>query len=413
MDTTKRRQVVAVIPARGGSQGVPLKNLAPVGGVPLIVRAIRACRDSGAIDTIVVSTDHPAISEAALEAGAVVVDRPERLSGGTASSESAVLHALDQLGIALDPPWAAPEITLLVQCTSPFIEAKDLAAAVDLVGAGGCDVAFSATRSHAFLWAPDAEGVVGGINHDAAVRLRRQDRRVELRETGAFYVMRTAGLREAGHRFFGRIKAVEVAAWQAVEIDDPDDLELARALAEIKREPAQGSPSIEVLDWRRIDAVITDFDGVHTDDRARIAQDGTESVQVSRTDGMGVARLVAAGVPFLILSSETNPVVAARAEKLGVECRHGVSDKPGELRAWLDARGLDPSRVVYLGNDINDLGCLGLVGWPVAVADARPEVLSLARVVLTRAGGHGAVRELSDLLLAERSTTVTEKEKQR
>lgn len=109
---------------------------------------------------------------------------------------------------------------------------------------------------------------------------------------------------------------------------------------------------------------------------------------------------------MLILSTERNSVVAARAKKLGVEVLQGIDDKATALMAWLAEKGLDPQHVVYVGNDINDLPPMRAVGWPIAVADARPVVRRRARVVLQKCGGHGAIREVCDMLL-ERSETPT------
>jgi YrbI family 3-deoxy-D-manno-octulosonate 8-phosphate phosphatase len=390
-------RVVAVIPARGGSRGVPLKNLEPVGGRSLLARAIEACAAARLIDEVLVSSDHPGILEEARRYGARTVVRPAALSGDTASSESAVLHALDDA--PADGPSADPEVTVLVQCTSPFLDAGDLDGAVARVLAGEADCAFSAVESHAFLWKYTPAGLVG-INHDPGFRPRRQDRDVEFRETGAFYAMRTAGLRRHGRRFFGSLLAQRVTDDHALEVDTPDDLHIARLRAAVLLQQARvdGRPVLQV------DAVVTDFDGVHTDDLVRMDQHGMESVQVSREDGMGVGLLRASGVRVLILSTESNPVVSARARKLRVPVIQGRSDKASALKDWLIAEQLDPSRVAYLGNDVNDLGCLRLVGWPVAVAGAHPEVQSVARLVLDRAGGHGAVRELSELILAGRSS---------
>src|SRR5699024_6342155 len=131
-------------------------------------------------------------------------------------------------------------------------------------------------------------------------------------------------------------------------------------------------------------------------------QDGTEQVRVHRGDGMGVARLRRAGVPMLILSTETNRVVAERAAKLRVEVRHGVEDKAAALHEWMSGHGLDPDRVAFVGNDVNDLPAMAQVGWPIAVADARAEVLAAARVTLTARGGHGAVREVCERVLLAR-----------
>ncbi|MFC6080622.1 N-acetylneuraminate synthase family protein [Sphaerisporangium aureirubrum] len=377
-------RVLAVVPARGGSVGVPLKNLAKVGGVPLVTRAVNSCVAAGLVDEVVVSTDHAGIADAAVAAGARVVNRPADLSGATASSESAVLHALDQLD-------DDPEVVVLVQCTSAFIDPADLDSAVAKVLAGGADVVFSALETHEFVWNQAGEGV-GGVNHDPAHRPRRQDRAPEYRETGAFYVIRAAGLREHGHRFFGTVAVQPVPAGHAVEVDTPEDLRIVRALAPVVDRPGP-------ID---VDAVITDFDGVHTDDLVYVDQEGREAVAVSRSDGLGFDLLKRAGVKVLVLSTERNPVVSARARKLGVPVLQGLSAKHTALRDWLSIEGLDPARVAYVGNDVNDLGCLNLVGWPIAVPDAHPEVRAAARVVLTRKGGAGAVRELCDRVVAAR-----------
>ncbi|WP_162794687.1 acylneuraminate cytidylyltransferase, partial [Nonomuraea lactucae] len=372
-------RVLAVVPARGGSAGVPLKNLAKVGGVPLVTRAVRACQRAELIDAVVVSTDHAGIAEVARESGALVVDRPEELSGATASSESAVLHALDALG-------SEPEVVVLVQCTSAFIDPADLSEAVRRVLDGEADSVVSGLPTHEFLWT--AAG--SGINHDPAFRPRRQDREPHFRENGAFYAMRASGLREHGHRFFGTVAVQPVSPQHAIEVDEPVDLELVRALAPLLDAP-------EPID---VDAVITDFDGVHTDDRAYVDSEGREMVLVSRSDGMGVSLLRKAGVKVLVMSTEHNPVVAARARKLGVPVLQGLAEKRTVLRDWLTIEGLDPARVAYVGNDVNDLGPMAEVGWPIAVPDAHPRVRAAARVVLTRQGGEGAVRELCDRVVA-------------
>ena len=150
--------------------------------------------------------------------------------------------------------------------------------------------------------------------------------------------------------------------------------------------------------------VVFDFDGVMTDNRVLVAEDGRESVFCSRADGLGVQLLDRAGVGCLILSTETNPVVSARAAKLGVDCVQGlgVDGKGGALRRIIGGRGLDPAAVAYVGNDVNDVECLGLVGVPICVADAWPAARRAARYVTARRGGDGAVREVCDLLLEAR-----------
>jgi N-acylneuraminate cytidylyltransferase len=399
----------AIIPARGGSIGLPGKNLARVGGVPLIARAVRAALAAERIGRVVVTTDDDAIAEAARAAGAEIVDRPAELAGSEASSESALLHALEVLGLETRPSAAPPPadaITVFIQATSPFIDPRDLDAAIARVAAGERDVVFSAAPTHVFLWLAD-EGARAaiGVNHDAAHRQRRQDRQPEFAETGAFYVFRTDGFTHAGHRFHGRVGIQPVHPDHAIEIDDAADLERARVLAaHVDRAiVASGGTGVDarhpLID---VDALVTDFDGVHTDDTVMVDQLGRETVRVSRSDGHGIARLRAAGIPVLIISAEENPVVGRRAEKLGVECAQGVSEKGAVLRAWAADRGIRLDRIAYLGNDRGDLPALDLVGWPIAVPDAAPEALAAARHVLAQPGGHGAVRELADLILAAR-----------
>jgi len=149
---------------------------------------------------------------------------------------------------------------------------------------------------------------------------------------------------------------------------------------------------------RPIDALVMDFDGVMTDNRVIVLQDEREAVVCDRSDGLGIGRLRTLGLPMLVLSTEANPVVAARCKKLQLECLQGIDVKEEALARWLSERGYDPARTVYVGNDINDLGCLRLVGCPIAVGDAYEEVKSVARLVLRRPGGQGAVRELADLI---------------
>ena len=375
--------VVAVIPARGGSQGVPGKNVAAVGGTPLVARAVRAGRAARRIDRVLVSTDDPLIAEAARSAGAEVVHRPAALAGDTATSESALLHAIDTV---------APDATVvvLVQCTSPFLTGADIDAVAGAVADGAADSALTAAPSHGFLWRPDGTG----INHDPAGRLRRQDRPVELLETGAAYAMRVDGLRRTGHRFFGRVRPVCVDAARTLEIDEPADLERARLLAPLLDDAGE-------LRLDDLDALVLDFDGTLTDDRVTVDQDGRESVSVHRGDGLGIAALRRAGLPILILSTERNPVVAARARKLAVPAVHGVDDKGSALVHWCADNGHSLRRIAYVGNDVNDLPCFDIVGWPIAVADAHYSVRARARIVTAAPGGHGAVREVASRLLGK------------
>ncbi|MEW2496642.1 N-acylneuraminate cytidylyltransferase [Streptomyces nodosus] len=400
---TPVRRVLAVIPARGGSKGVPAKNLAPVGGVPLVARAVRACRAARLVTDVVVSTDDQAIAVAARAAGAEVVPRPAAIAGDTATSEDAVLHALD----AHEALHGAPvDVVLLVQCTSPFLTGEDVDGVAGAVVEDGADSALTVAPFHGFVWRDGADEAdenvaatsaagADGVNHDKAFRPRRQDRPQDLLETGAAYAMDVAGLRTHRHRFFGRTQLVRTDPARVLEIDDPHDLARARALAPLLDAPGQGA-----LPTRAdIDAVVLDFDGTQTDDRVLIDSDGREFVSVHRGDGLGIAALRRSGLSMLILSTEQNPVVAARARKLQIPVLHGIDRKDLALKQWCEEQGIAPERVLYVGNDVNDLPCFGLVGWPVAVASAHDVVRGAARAVTTVPGGDGAIREIASWIL--------------
>jgi YrbI family 3-deoxy-D-manno-octulosonate 8-phosphate phosphatase len=154
-----------------------------------------------------------------------------------------------------------------------------------------------------------------------------------------------------------------------------------------------------------IQMIICDFDGVVTDNLVLTDENGKETVSASRSDSMHIKTLREKGVEVMILSSEPNPVVKARANKMGVEAIHGVGmqDKGRVMREVLERKKVKAENVIYIGNDLNDLPCFEIAGWSVAVADAYPEVLRAADYVLMKNGGHGAVRELCELVLKQLS----------
>jgi N-acylneuraminate cytidylyltransferase len=205
--------------------------------------------------------------------------------------------------------------------------------------------------------------------------------------------MKAKGFLEAGYRFFGKVLTQEVSEQSGLEIDNPEQLEIARALAHL-------FPVVQIKPGS-IKALVMDFDGVHTDDKALVHSDGTESVTVSRSDGMGIEMLKKAGIPMLILSKEPNKIVSVRAQKLGIEVLQGVDDKLPELIKWCKDKGIELGSVCYIGNDVNDLECIEAVGWPATPRDANPAVAAKAAIIVSKNGGNGAVREICEIILAQ------------
>ena len=222
------RGALALIPARGGSKGIPGKNLQTVGDVPLICRSIRAAQASNGVGRVVVSTDDDAIAAAAEAEGASVIRRPACIAGDTASSESALLHALELL--EAQGPLEAEMVFL--QCTSPFTTGAQIDAVLAALKEDDCNSSFAVTPWHGFLWRADGRG----INHNPELpRQRRQDLEPAFLETGAIYAMGVTAFRRCGNRFCPPTRPV-VLQEVGPEIDTPEDLALCRSIAAQKGE---------------------------------------------------------------------------------------------------------------------------------------------------------------------------------
>lgn len=342
---------------------------------------------------MVVSTDDAEIAAVARQYGAEVVWRPAVISGDDASSESALLHTLEHLEKSED---YHPDLLVFLQCTSPLTTSQDIEESIQLLLDKNADTALSVTPFHYFLWKEDEHGAAGGINHDKNIRPLRQQRQPQFLESGAIYLMRVEGFKTTRHRFFGKTVMHVVPPERCFEIDEPVDLVIAESLVREQQSKEASSKLPE-----RTSALVLDFDGVFTDNRVIVVQDGKEGVLCDRGDGWGLGRLKNIGIAILVLSSEANPIVQVRCEKLGLEYRQGILNKLPAMLDWLTQKGIEPANAVYVGNDVNDLDCLRAAGCGAAVADARPEVLREATLVLKSPGGRGAIRELADLILSK------------
>lgn len=152
------------------------------------------------------------------------------------------------------------------------------------------------------------------------------------------------------------------------------------------------------MNFKDIKAVVFDFDGVFTDNRVIVSEDGKESVICNRSDGIGLEMLRRLGIPMIIISTEKNPVVVFRAKKLKLPVVHGVENKIKELKKYSQITGIGIEKFAYVGNDINDIECMNAVGFPIAVADAVEDIKKISLFVLSKKGGDGAVRQLCELI---------------
>ena len=385
-------ETLAIIPARGGSKGVPRKNVLPLAGKPLIAHSIDQARQSKYITRIVVSTDDTEIAAAASAVGAEVVWRPTEISDDNASSESALIHTLQHLE---ESEGYRPELLVFLQCTSPLTQATDIDGTIESILNEGADTALAVIPFHYFLWKYNQDLDAIGINHDKQARKLRQEQDGQYLEAGAVYVMRVSGFLETKHRFFGRTALYVMPIERRLEIDEPVDLRIAEILLGEHRRQNR----LDQLP-KDIDALVMDFDGVFTDNKVLVFENGQEAVLCDRGDGWELRQLKETGTPMLILSTETNPVVKARADKLNIPCLYGIAQKESALQEWITTNGFTTDNVIYIGNGLNDLGCMEIAGCAVAVADAHLQVKARADIILDHAGGSGALSELCELILA-------------
>lgn len=383
-------EVMAIIPARGGSKGIPGKNIQPVGGKPLLAHSVEQARFASRVSRVIVSTDDERIAGVARAYGAEVAIRPADISGDEATSEVALAHTLQTLADSED---YRPDLVVFLQCTSPLRRVHDIDSAIKTLLDAEADSLFSASVMHGFVWRIEATGVVDSFSYDYRQRQRRQDAPQDVIENGSIYIFKPRILHETGNRLGGKIAVYYMHPLDSLQVDEPGDLGIMNQLFTVRR-PELSSPVLA-----NVKLLVLDFDGVLTDNRVLVDEQGIEAVWCSRSDGWGIARAKEAGIEVMVLSSEVNPVVAARCKKLDIACVQGVGEKRTVLEVLVSERGLSLDEVAYVGNDVNDLSCLQIVGLPLTVADAHPGVLKEARWVLSKPGGHGAVRELCDMLL--------------
>jgi len=401
-------EVLAVIPARGGSKGIPRKNIRNFAGWPLIAWSIAAAKQSGSVTRVIVSTDDEQIAAVAREFGAQTPFlRPSELAQDHSTDLALFEHALKWLA---EHEGYQPDVVLQLRPTSP------------LRPRGLLDEAVRILLAH-----PDADSVRGvvpagqkphkmwritGDNGPMQPLLEapgipepynapRQALPPVYWQTGHIDAIRPAVILEGGSMSGGVIYPLIIDPRYTVDIDNLQDWARYEHLVSLGglEVVTPGRAPREMPE--KIEMVIFDFDGVITDNLVWTDQDGRETVASSRSDGMMTRQLREAGIEGLVLSSETNPVVAARAKKMGLEAISGIGihAKGEKMREVLAQKKIKAENVIYVGNDLNDLPCFEIAGWAVAVADAYPEVLRAADFVLSKTGGHGAVRELCEMVL--------------
>jgi N-acylneuraminate cytidylyltransferase len=401
----EQTEVLAIIPARGGSKGIPRKNILSFAGKPLITYSIAAGLQSELVTRVIVSTDDAEIAAVARQYGAEVpFMRPAELARDQTLDLPVFEHALQWFA---ENEGYHPQIVVQLRPTSPVRPRSCVDDAVRLLlarpEADSVRGVVPAGQNPHKMWEIDEESglmipllAVEGVQEP--FNAPRQILPPVYWQTGHIDAIRPAVILER-HSMSGEvILPLLIDPLYTVDLDNLRDWARAEWLV-LQEHLDMVHPGVRKRCLpEHITMIVFDFDGVLTDNRVWVDEQGQESVASYRSDGIGLARLREKGIEMVVISSETNPVVAARCKKLGLPVVQGVQDKATVLRNHLVENGVSPNKVVYVGNDINDVPCFRDVGCAVVVADAHPDALSAADIILERRGGYGAVRELCDLI---------------
>lgn len=386
---------VAFIPVRGGSKSISLKNIKPICGKPLVYWTVRAACRCKYIDRVFVSTDSDKIMETVgrfrtedeseqfskLE----VISRSAESASDTASTEVAMLEFAQRYEF---------ENIVLIQATSPLLNEEDLDRGFEVFYEDDVDSVLSVVRQKRFHWRNDENGFAHPTNYDVFHRPRRQEFEGYMVENGAFYISSKADLLKSQNRVSGNIKTVEMNEDTFFEIDEPSDWIIIESLMKKNGIIVSDKPIPEIK------MLLTDCDGCLTDAGMYYSEHGDELKKFNTKDGMGFALLREKGIITGIITGENADLNRRRAEKLKLDILEaGCKEKAAAIKRICGERGISPENVAYVGDDINDLEAIKMVGLGCAPADAQPQVRQAARYVTKARGGEGVIREVVDKFL--------------
>ncbi|MBR4532293.1 N-acylneuraminate cytidylyltransferase [bacterium] len=381
--------VIAFIPVRGGSKSIPLKNIKPFCGKPLVCWNIEALEQCGRIDKIVVATDSTEIENVVRERNYSKTEIYRRLpenASDTASTESVMLEYINAKKL--------PEETVfvLVQATSPLTQTIHFDEAMSMYESGKYDSILTCVRNKRFFW--NAGGTPH--NYDYRKRPRRQEFDGMFMENGAFYINTVGNILRDKNRLSGKIGIYEMPEYTSIEIDEPDDWTILEQLM-IRHVLSKR------MNRKKIKLFLSDVDGVQTDGGMYYSENGGELKKFNTRDGMAFQMLREAGIKTGIITSEETAIVANRAKKLKADYLCQGKREGGKLAAALEIcqkEGITLEEVAYIGDDINCYELLSSVGVAACPSDACEKVKNIPDIhILTRKGGDACVREFVEHLL--------------
>ena len=384
-----KENYIAFIPVRGGSKSIPLKNIKPINGRPLVYWTIDAAVSCAKIDKVYVSTDSQEIRDAvelyqkvsSVGEKLVCVERDPQTATDTATTESAMLEFAEKQDFGH---------MILIQATSPMLEQGHLSEAIELYEKKKYDSMLSVVRQKRFIWEARGDQFLPQ-NYDYLKRPRRQEFDGYLVENGAFYITSKERLLDSKCRISGKIGTYEMNEDSYFEIDEVSDWIIVEKLLRKKMRKKETS---------HIRLLATDCDGVLTDGGMYYTENGDELKKFNTKDGMGFALLKQAGIKTAIITGEDTQIVVDRAKKMQVDYLYkGIKDKLSVLKEIAEKENLSLSQIAYIGDDINDIECLEAAGVGISVPNAVEAAKNAADIVVEKRGGQGAVREAIDYIL--------------
>ncbi|XP_068611918.1 N-acylneuraminate cytidylyltransferase A [Brachionichthys hirsutus] len=390
----KKRHVAALILARGGSKGIPLKNVKMLAGVPLLGWALRAATDSDAFDSVWVSTDHDEIERVAKSWGAKVHRRSPEVSKDSSTS----LETIQEF-VRSNPEV---EVVCNIQATAPCLHPFHVREALEMITLQGFDSVFSVVRRHQFRW-QEVKAGSGGLtkpfNLDPTKRPRRQDWDGELCENGSLYFTTRELIMSEGLLQGGKVAYYEMLPEYSVDIDV--DIDWPVAEQRVLRYGYFGRATPEV-----VRLLFCKVSGCLTEGRIFLSASGGEMLSINTRDTTGIRMLRREDVEVVLVTSSEDPVAQSLAEKLGK--RTGcqvvqVGEEPLEvLDSMVTEKHLRWKDVAYMGNDEPDVKCLNVAGLSAVPGDAPVVAINAAKYTCHSVGGRGATREFAEHILLQK-----------
>ena len=377
---------VAVIPARGGSKGITKKNLQKISGLSLVARAIKVCIESKMFSAVFLSTDSHEIAQEARKYGAQVINRPKSLSEDNTSTDPVINHAIkeiENLGIKF-------KYISLVQATYPFLDVEHIKEVI----AGfkkPFDCAFGASEFHGFIWQEHKSKFhLANRNFDFKFRPRRQDQKTQLLELGSIYMIEKEAFLRTKSRFGSNPIPIKIRDAVPFEIDSLKDLEICRSI--MKRENKLKLKEI----MKNVNFIITDFDGVLTDNKVLTDSNGVESINCNKSDSLAIGIMKTKfNIEFQILTSEESKTHFYRSKKLGINLNVTKNKKSEIVNKLIKSKNNNNKKgTLYIGNDLNDMDAFDYVDYSLCPSDSHEKVQARCDFILNSQGGQGVFKEL-------------------